>query len=53
MRAEKGACRAGTEACLFTTMWVNICLVQKKKKEAGTERNGSIDAFGAAANPDD
>lgn len=56
MRAEKGAHRAGTETCLFTTMWVNICLVQKKKrekKESGRERNGSIDAFGAAANPDD
>lgn len=37
-----------TEACLFTMLWVNICLVKKKRK-----RNSSIDAFGAAANTDD
>lgn len=43
---EREAQKLETEACLFTMLLVNVCLVEKK-------RNSSIDAFGAAANTDD
>lgn len=60
--AGEEAQKLGTEACLFTMLRMNICLVKKKKKkdrkkeeeeEEGGKRNSSIDAFGAAANTDD
>lgn len=43
MHAERGARThthtrgVETETCLFTTLWVNICLVQKKKEKKETE----------------
>lgn len=56
--AGEEAQKLGTEACLFTMLRMNICLVKikkdrKKEEEEGGKRNSSIDAFGAAANTDD